>query len=92
VAGILRRVEDGGPPGSDSDGATRASEGADHMGPTFKRLVSRWADLAQSAHVGVRFFSFFYSCFVFPTQIHILNSNLFMVFTQGSSAQIKLLA
>jgi hypothetical protein len=44
-------------------------------------LVSRWANLAQSAHTGVRFFLFFYSCFVFPTQIHILNSNLFMVFT-----------
>jgi hypothetical protein len=34
----------------------------------------------------------FYSYFVFPTQIHNLNSNLFICFTQGSSAQIKVLA
>jgi hypothetical protein len=34
----------------------------------------------------------FYSSFVFSTQIHSLNSNLLMGFTQGSSAQIKVLA
>jgi hypothetical protein len=37
-------------------------------------------------------FFFFYSCFVSPTQIHNLNSNLFMGFTQGSSARIKVLS
>jgi hypothetical protein len=42
--------------------------------------------------VGSSSFLFFYSCFVFSTQIHNLNSNLFMGFTQGSSAQIKVLA
>jgi hypothetical protein len=36
--------------------------------------------------------SFFYSSFVFPTSIHNLNSNLFMSFIKGSSAQIKVLA
>jgi hypothetical protein len=36
---------------------------------------------------GVRFFLLL-SCFVFPTQIHILTSNLFMIFTHGSGVQI----
>ena len=52
VAGILRRVEDGGPPGSDSDGVTRASKGADHMGPTCKRLNQRKGDGLRGARTG----------------------------------------
>jgi hypothetical protein len=41
---------------------------------------------------GIPFCHFFNSCFDSPTPIYNLNSNLFMGFTQGSSAEIKVLS
>jgi hypothetical protein len=49
------------------------------------RLVSRWADLAQSTHVGVRFFLFFYFLFCFSHS----NSYFEFEFVYGFHTGIK---